>query len=133
MTYVVTYLEYDLGDYSLILDFQTRTPRVAIKLSKYRPGTKFSGQLAYLVRYWRRAQMQTHLEGRLLRAHLTGERWCDQTRIINGRVRYSTRFLARVIKFSPLMLGFQPLAVEQYCWFAPRWSTLAVRQWLKTV
>lgn len=133
MTYLVTYAEYDLDDYSLILDFQLDRSPQSFQLRKYRPSTKFSGQLAYLLSKWNRARARITRQGRLLHARITGQRWADHARISNNQVRYSARFLTRVIKFDPQMLGFQPLAATQYCCFTPRWSTLAVRQRLRTV
>lgn len=135
MSYLVTYAEYDLDDYSLILDFQPSTHHhQKFQLTKYRVNTKFGGQLAYLLSKWGGVQARLTRRGRLLRAVLTGRRrWADHAQIKNNQIKYSARFFTRVIKFDPLMLGFRPLAVTQYCCFTPRWSTLSVRQRLRTI
>jgi len=138
MTYLVNYLAYDVGDYSLILDFKVNQQRPYLTVVKFRPSSRWVGQLLLLISQWR--------TGRRQRAYLSSVEYQPQLKLLSvgisralysvGQVTltgYQTTYVARrllnEVKFQAEFLGFRVSAKTNRN-YTRRWSILSQRQWL---
>jgi len=138
MTYLVGYLAYDVGDHSLILDFKVNQQRPYLTVVKYRPTSRWVGQLCLLVREWRSARrIRPYFTAINYRPHLkllsvTINRALFGTRHImmtGYQTTYVTRQLLNEVRFQAEFLGFR-VSASSHRNYTRRWMVLSQRQWL---